>query len=522
MPAFALSERALRSILARHGPPVLSAMVLVAATTVVISAVRAAFHIGDESLVYLIPVLFSATRWGLVPALVAAVTGTLACTYFFYEPKFTLYVADPAEFVDLVMFIILAVVTSPLAAAQRKQAEAARQREADTRGLYAFSRRLASAQTAFDIYAAIQDHLSKLVSRRVVLLGTADASLDQLEWIGTMPLPDRVREQAISIAGKQTGWMTETTLDEDGQLWLVRALSARTPDLGVIAIELGPQSDALGAVKRRIEAILADAATTLEHLDFARAINDARMREETDRLRDALIGSVSHELRTPLASILGAATVLADAPTVVKEMRLRSLATVVREEAERLDGDIQKLLDATRVTGEVVQPKRQWIDPADIVNSALARRNGNLVAFRVTAAIAPDLPLINVDAALIEQAFGQVLDNAAKYSPAGSAIEVSARAENEQVILSVRDEGAGLTADEQARMWERFFRGQRHISTIAGFGLGLWIAHAFVTANGGRLAATSQGPGRGSTVSIALPAAQMTISDRAYAHAFSD
>jgi signal transduction histidine kinase len=118
---------------------------------------------------------------------------------------------------------------------------------------------------------------------------------------------------------------------------------------------------------------------------------------------------------------------------------------------------------------------------------------------------------------LIEQALGQILDNAVKYSPTGSTVTVTACAEEEQVVLSVRDDGMGLTPQEQALLWERFFRGERHISKITGSGLGLWIARALVTANGGNLEAASKGIGRGTTISIRLPAAQVAVSDRARA-----
>jgi two-component system, OmpR family, sensor histidine kinase KdpD len=516
---FSLSNNNGRAALARYGVPALCAIGLVGATTIALLGIRAIYSIDDQSMIYLIPVLFSATRWGLVPALVAAVSAALACAYFLYEPAYSLYIADPDEVFDLVLFIIIAIATSPLAAAQKRQKEIAQQRETDMRGLYAFSRRLVGAQTASDIYGAIQDHLSKLISRRVILLGTAGGSPDYQEWLADASLPLAIRQKAVAIAAGQKASTAEPTLDENGRLWLVRTLSIRSPDLGVIAIQLGSSSEA-DAIRRRTDIVLADAATTLEHLDFGQAINETRIRAETNRLRDALISSVSHELRTPLASILGATTVLASAPSVTKEPRLHSLAIVAREEAERLNNDIQNLLDATRVTQQNLQPQRQWVDPADIVNAALGRRAQRLADRCILSDIAADLPLVNVDPTLIEQALSQLLDNAVKYSPAGSTIEVTARADQDRVVLSVRDEGAGLTADERARLWDRFFRGERHLSKVAGSGLGLWIAEAFVAANGGRLAAQSEGAECGTTVSITLPAIQVTVPERA--HAFNE
>ena len=210
------------------------------------------------------------------------------------------------------------------------------------------------------------------------------------------------------------------------------------------------------------------------------------MRAETDHLRDALIGSVSHELRTPLASILGATSVICSSPAVQAEPRIAALAGVVRDEAERLNNDIQNLLDASRISSEGVRPRLEWAEPADIVNSALERCRTKLAGHRIEVQLSDELPLVQVDAVLIEQALGQILDNACKYSAPGSLIKIDGWLDQEQIVLSVTDEGLGLAPEEKARLGERFFRGSRHLVTIPGSGLGLWIASAFLRANGGQ------------------------------------
>ena len=183
---------------------------------------------------------------------------------------------------------------------------------------------------------------------------------------------------------------------------------------------------------------------------------------------------------------------------------------MVRDEAERLNNDIQNLLDATRISREQVKPRMEWIEPSDIVNSALERRRRRLAGHKVSLDLDSNLPFIYVDPVLIEQAFAQVVDNAAKYSPAGSTITVAAKRNGHGVVLSVKDTGAGLTEQESAQLGERFFRGPRHASTISGSGLGLWIAKAFVGANGGRIEAESAGVNHGTTIAIKLPLAPNT------------
>jgi two-component system sensor histidine kinase KdpD len=294
--------------------------------------------------------------------------------------------------------------------------------------------------------------------------------------------------------------------DGAGDIWLVRRVSQKNADFGVIAIDLGSvPAGAIDEVRKRVDDVLSDAAATLERLDVARALNDAKMRSETELLREALIGSVSHELRTPLASILGAATVLSKSALIGKDERLTSLTGVVRDEAERLNNEIQNLLDATRISREQIRPRQEWIEPQDIVNAALERRRRRLSGHQVSLDMDCNLPFIYVDPVLVEQAFGQIVDNAAKYSPPGSPITVAAKRNGRDVVLSVHDEGAGLTAQENARVGERFFRGDRLATTTSGSGLGFWIAKAFVSANGGKIEAASPGADRGTTVSIHLP-----------------
>jgi len=233
-----------------------------------------------------------------------------------------------------------------------------------------------------------------------------------------------------------------------------------------------------------------------------------KYRSETELLREALIGSVSHELRTPLASILGAATVLTQSPAIAKDDRLKSLASVVHDEAERLNSDIQNLLDATRISRGQVKPRMEWIEPIDIVNSALERRRRRLSSHSISVAMDSNLPLIYVDPVLVEQAFVQVVDNAAKYSPPGSIIDIAAKRNGHDVTFAVKDSGAGLTGEELSHLGERFFRGSRHSHIASGSGLGLWIAKAFLAANGGRIHAASQGVDQGTTVSLYLPLAK--------------
>jgi K+-sensing histidine kinase KdpD len=272
----------------------------------------------------------------------------------------------------------------------------------------------------------------------------------------------------------------------------------------VVFVDLGRNSSrSVEDASRRIRTAIQEAAATLTRLDIAGAIEEARLRFQTDRLKDALIGNVSHELRTPLAAILGSITVLDRTAAVNTDAQVRSLVDTMHDQASRLDTEIQKLLDAARIAAGTARPAPDWTDPADIVQSAIKGKARALAAHRLDVAIPPNLPLIKVDSGLIEQAIGQVLENAAKYSPDGSSIEVSAKVEQDYLVFSVEDQGVGLSQDELNCVGRRSFRGRRH--PVPGSGLGLWVANAFIAASGGTLQVDSPGIGLGTKISIRLP-----------------
>lgn len=494
-------------------PGVFITLGLVACLTAVLFLLVWESGLAHGSIAYLIPVVIAATRWGIVPALFAAVCGVFASAFFFYPPAYSFRVKEPQEVIDLILFVFVAVTVSQLATRLKRQLEMARQREIDLRDLYAFSRRLAVAFDVSDIHAAIEDHLASIMQRNVVLFASAREASDSSGRRAGMTVPQRVRTEVVEVAsGRHDAIGGAIVTAESGEIWLVRAVSPKSLEFGVIAINLGHESkERSDELRIRVDAVLADATATLERLGVAHAISEARMRSQTDQLREALIGSVSHELRTPLASILGAATVLSAAPALRQEKKLTALVHDVRDEAERLNNDIQNLLDATRISSDGIKPHVEWADPADIINSAVERCRHRLSDRRLLVDVPPDLPLIHVDPVLIQQALVQIFDNAVKYSEPDSQIKVAARTQDGCLNIEVTDRGAGLTSTEATKIWERFARGERHAATTSGSGLGLWIATAFTGANDGKISATSEGAGLGTTVSIELPVSQPAL-----------
>jgi K+-sensing histidine kinase KdpD len=490
--------------------PIATALVLVALATGALFVLQGFFALLNlVSIVYLIPVVIAAMRWGMLPAIVAAVAGAAAADFLFYPPVFSFWIEDTQNIADLVVFLIVALVTSHLAALLKREAISLRRREGEIRELYAFSKRLAGCFTTTDLIRATQDYLSECLGRPTLLIGSEDI----LAGSFGADVPDAVRTAVTEIT-VGNALPTKTVVENlTARAWRVRGVSLGTARY-VVVVDLGSDEHRVaGVIDRRVDAALEEAAMTLGRLDVAKVIERARVEAQASALKDALIGTMSHDFRNPLASILGAASVLDEMPGIKADDRARSLVGTVHDQAARLASEVQSLFDAARMTAPGAQPERQWTDPIDIINAAVEHRRPQLAAHHVELSVAADLPLIKVHSALVEHALGQLLENAAKYSPAGSTIKVAASLEQTHVALSVSDQGVGLTDDEKRRVGQRSFRGGRHLASVPGAGLGLWIANNFIAADRGTLEAQSAGAGLGTTMTIRLPVTPKEPSD---------
>jgi len=472
-------------------------------TTLLVVAVLENSALKFEPIIFLIPVVICAIRWGLASALVCVAASAAVADFFFIAPVYSFAISDPNQIVELALFLFVAIVTSNLAARLKNEADATRRREHEIHNLYEFSRRLALCSTASDLVKAIQEYLSVHLGCAAYLISLTP-DFDEHHVAERTAVPELIeREAREMIASREAG--SRLAVEPDKQcLWVLKSVATKMSDHGVLAVNLGKQSDS-SEVNERIDALLSEASATLTRIDAVAALANANVRLESDVLKTALIGTASHELRSPVAAILGSASVLDQMPALRANATMRSLVDGMHREAQRLDTDIQNLLDTVRITDSGIKPHLMWTDPADIFAAAIRQRSHRVAAHKLKVDIHPALPLLNIDPVLLEQAVGQIIENAAKYSPTGSDIVIVARAEREHVVLSVTDQGVGLTNEETSQLFRRAVRGRRHVGNIPGLGLGLWIARIFVTANGGSLTAESAGPGRGTTMSIRLP-----------------
>ena len=231
---------------------------------------------------------------------------------------------------------------------------------------------------------------------------------------------------------------------------------------------------------------------------------EGRLRElkaRAEELRSSLLSAVSHDLRTPLAAITGAATALRDEIGRIDVHRRSELLDTICEEAERLERLVRNLLDMTRVDSGSLEVKREWVPLEEIVGTALARVEKRVADRAILTDLPSDLPLLSVDALLLEQVFVNLLENAVKYTPPGSAIEITARATASSLRVTVRDHGPGIPHGLDQKIFDKFFRGS---AAADGVGLGLAICRGIVQAHGGTISATSSAGG-GAIFEISLP-----------------
>jgi two-component system, OmpR family, sensor histidine kinase KdpD len=462
--------------------------------------------VSNIALVFLTAVLATAVTYGLWQSLFACLVSVLAYNFFFLPPLYTFTIADPENVVALFVFAVVAVITSNLAARVRVQAITARQRAKTTEDLYMFARKLASSITLDDLLWATAFQIASMLGVNVVLLLPEAGSVAMQ---AAYPPEDTL--DASDLAAAKWCWQNNQpagrgadTLPGAKRLFLPMR-TGRGP-VGVVGLDTDRPGPLLTPDQRRLFTALADqAALAIERIVLARDVERAQVAAEAERLRSALLTSISHDLRTPLASILGSATSLKNYRHSLADAEQDELIGTIQEESERLNRFIANLLDMTRLEAGAIEPRADMVDVDDIVGSALGRARKVLARHRVTIDPARDLPMLKLDPVLFEQALFNVLDNAAKYAPAGSEIRVSVGKQDGAVRIQVIDEGEGIPPEDLERIFDKFYRVQAGDGRRAGTGLGLAICRGFVEAMSGTIVASNRPDRQGAVFTIAFP-----------------
>lgn len=513
----------LRRRLALPAPGPLAGYAVAAACVAVASAagilLTEFIALPNVSMLYLLAVLVPAIAYGVWPAITASVLSFLAYNFFFIEPVDTFTVARPHELLALVIFLVVAVLISTIAGRAREQARSAVQRVRATRRLYEFTRNLAALPDGPSVAeaAAIELHAA-LGKASVILLGQGGDLAVAAAW----PPEDRLDTASLTAArwafdhGEPAGAGTGT-LPSAPWYFLPLAGAGEGRRIGVAGIERSG-SEPPDSERETLFATLAEqAAAALVRTGLSLEVTSARTAAETERVRNILLASISHDFRTPLASILGAATSLIDYGRDIPEAQRADLLVHVREEAEHLDTMVRNLLSMTRLEAGALDLRRDWIDVVELMNRtvAAAKKRGAPQSFVVTAAA--DLPLIEADQTLLDQALGNIVGNAVRYAGPTARIGLSATVLDGQLAIAVTDTGPGIPADALPHVFEKFVRAARGSEgKEGGSGLGLAIAKGIVEAHGGTIAARSPAPGQrsGARISLRLPIAPLPMQQR--------
>jgi two-component system sensor histidine kinase KdpD len=382
--------------------------------------------------------------------------------------------------------------------------QALRDTQQETGELLDLSRKLTAATDRQAVISAAAQHLNGLHDLQLCLLnrdGQSDWTVETGE-----PLTFTEAERAAADwawqhdqpAGAGTGTLPS------GRWWWW-PLSAEGGPLGLLGVCPNEGKPLSGQRRRLLAALSQPLAQALARAQLAQDLEAARLHGETEQLRSALLASVSHDLRTPLTSMRGSIDSLLALGEAIPLADRRELLEGTRDEAERLDRYIQNLLDMTRLGHGALKLARDWVAPADIVGSALNRLRAVLAPLAVGVEVPADLPLLYVHAALIEQALVNVLENAARFSPAHGRLLLSAGTTDSEVFFSVADEGPGIPQDEREKIFDMFYTAARGDRGGQGTGLGLAICQGMVGAHGGRISVDDGLDGRGTCITLHLP-----------------
>ncbi len=492
--------------------PILASLAWVALATGIGILLRQVLNSSSIGMVYLTAVLVAATRYGLLPSLLACLAATLAYNFFFLEPLYSFTIADPENVVALFFFTLTAIIASNLAARMRDQAVAARARARTTEELYQFSRKLAGIGNLDDLLWATAYQIAAMLKLRVVLLLPDAPNSEHLVVCSAYPPEDALDEADIAAANwawqsnRPTGRGSDTL---PGARRLFLPLRTGSGPVAVVGLDSDTErAQLLTPDQRRLLDALGDqAAVSIERMVLAENVEKSRLTAETERLRAALLTSISHDLRTPLAAILGAAGTLTAYRASLPEADQTELLSTIAEEAERMGRFIANLLDMTRLESGAVTRSHEPVDLGELIGSTLRRAGKILAHHQIRLELAPDLPMLTLDAVLLEQILFNLLDNAAKYGPPGSAITLRAwhETQDSSVVLQVLDCGPGIPPEHLEAIFEKFFRVHATDRARAGTGLGLAICRGFAEAMGGRITATNRSDGTGAVFTLSLP-----------------
>jgi two-component system sensor histidine kinase KdpD len=482
------------------------ALAAVAVCTLVAAGVFRWLQASNLVMIYLVGAVVVASRWGRGPSLLASILGVAAFDFFFVPPHLTFAVADAQYLVTFAVMAAVAVTISTLTTRVKLQADASRVRERRTGALYALSRELAGTRSLDAMIGSVRRHVEEVFDAEAAVFLPGEGGALEMRGESAPPFARDGKEIAVASWSREhaapAGHGTETL---SGAAGLYLPLSGSRGVVGVLGVHAPGRAPFTTDQRHLLEAFANQTALALERALLAREAHRNRLEAEGESLRNALLAAVSHDLRTPLAAISGAASSLAFSGDRLDAASSRELVLTIQEEAERMGRLANNLLDMARLQGSRVALRREWQPLEEVVGAALHDLDRPLREREVVLHLPDDLPLVPIDDVLVERVLVNLLENALRYTPPGTTIELGASSAPEHVTIEVLDRGPGIPAGEESRIFEKFFRGE-NAPARQGVGLGLALARAIVEAHGGRIWAENRSGG-GAAFRFTLPRA---------------
>lgn len=503
----------------RFGGPMAVTALLLGAATLLVAILQDLLGVPNPSATYLLAVLVSAALFGTVAGIGASIAAFLLYNFLFVDPRYTFTVAEPGEWLNLMLLLVVGIAVGQLAAALRARAETAISREREARALFQVSRALATRRSTSDVLGPIVDILRREARMERVWIGLSRGGAAERTAADSGGATD-IRELPAShyVLRRMPGdapaqWLRlhqpaarrsaggghlayRVMIDAGGQtlgsVWGLRPLRVGEP----------------GSAETRLLAAAADQlGQTLEQDRLAEEARTAEVARRSDELKSALLESVSHDLKTPLATIRAAAGTILDRRLQMPEDDLAASAGAIDREAEHLNRVVTNLLDLSRIEGGGLRPEVEAMDVDELVTPVLARLRPRLARCELEVALPDGLPPVLVDPVYADQILANILDNAAKYVPDGELVRLTATDADGILRLSVEDSGPGVPADALPRLFEKFYRvtpGTRR--SRPGTGVGLAVVRGLAEAMGGRVQAHGSAWG-GLRIDVDLPIA---------------
>ncbi len=441
----------------------LAVVLLVALTSGALHLLRSQLNTPLVALLYLLPVVLGTTLWGLGAGILASFSAFLAFNYYFIEPYYTFVVHQTQDLLALVVFLGVAIVISQLVGRAQANLAAAQAREREATQLYELSAALAGLRSEEAIARAVAERVHETAQAQAVEVALHASLSDHILSVSVpagQPRPDRPpRVFPLTTARGQSGEL---------RLWL--AEPSNSPVQG-----------------RLVQTMASQAALALEQVRLTKTETQAKILEESDRLKSALLSSVSHELRTPLATIKAAVTSLRGGEAGWDTPAREDLLSLMEEDVDHLNRLVGNLLDMSRIEAGALHPQRQWNSLADILGGTLARMRHAAEGHRLEVGFPEDLPLVPADHAQLDRVFTNLISNSLKYAPSGTTIRIAASVEGDQVLrVQVSNQGPPVAEEHLDHIFDKFYR-VTAADRVTGTGLGLSICKGIIEAHGGRI-----------------------------------